>query len=208
MQTTREHILHILKERGQSTVDDLSRELGLTAVTVRHHLDILRGEGLVSAPVAYRRKTPGRPQHLYALTERASSFFPKRYEHLACLILDEVCSRLPRDEITRLMEHIGERIATEAALPEGTAFETRLAAAVEFLDKLGYMARWERHGDGEHTLHIANCPYERVSSQDRSVCAVDLSLLTHLLGTPPRRISWSAQGDAECAYAARAPEVE
>ena len=54
MQSTRERILNILKERGQATVDDLSQELGLTAVTVRHHLDILRGEGLIASPPRWK----------------------------------------------------------------------------------------------------------------------------------------------------------
>jgi len=205
VQVTREHILNILKARGQATVDDLSRQLGLTAVTVRHHLDILRGEGLVAAPIAHRRKTPGRPQYVYTLTTEASAFFPKRYEHLASLILDEVRSCLPPDEIDQLMERIGERIASEAVLPEKSDFETRLAATVEFLNGLGYMARWERLDDGDHLLHIANCPYERVSSRDQGVCAAGMALLTRLLGVPPQRISSSAQGDPQCTYAIRAP---
>ena len=95
MQSTRERILNILKERGQATVDELSQELSLTAVTVRHHLDILRGEGLIAPPLTRRRKTPGRPQYAYTLAEKASDFFPKRYDRLAQLILDEVRACLP-----------------------------------------------------------------------------------------------------------------
>jgi predicted ArsR family transcriptional regulator len=206
VQTTREHILNILKEQGQATVGSLSRALGLTAVTVRHHLDILRGEGLVAAPIAHRRKTPGRPQYVYTLTEKASSFFPKRYEHLASLMLDELRTCLSPAKVSQLMERIGERIASQATLPtKGSDFETQLVIAVEFLNKLGYMAHWERRDDGDYLLHIANCPYEKVSSHDQEICNIDLSLLTHLLGTPPQRISWSAQGDSKCTYVVRAP---
>ena len=71
MQTTRQRILEILKEKRQATVEELSEELELTPVTVRHHLEILRGEGLISAPSVLRRPGPGRPQHTYALTEAA-----------------------------------------------------------------------------------------------------------------------------------------
>jgi predicted ArsR family transcriptional regulator len=207
VQTTREHILNILKEQGQATVGSLSQALGLTAVTVRHHLDILRGEGLVAAPIAHRRKTPGRPQYVYTLTEKASSFFPKRYEHLANLILDELHTCLSPAKVNQLMERIGERIASQAPpLTKGSDFETRLIAAIEFLDKLGYMAHWERRDD-DYLFHIVNCPYEKVSSHDQDICDVDLSLLTHLLGTPPQRVSWSAQGDSKCTYVVRAPDA-
>ena len=208
MQTTRERILSILKERNQATVDELSRELDLTAVTVRHHLDILRGEGLIAAPLVRRRKSPGRPQYVYTLAEKANAFFPKRYDHLASLMFDELCSCLSPAEVGQMMERIGERIASQAALPdeEGSGdFEARLAATVEFLDGLGYMARWERRDDGDYLLHVVNCPYEKVASQDHQVCTMDMTLLTRLLGTSPRRISWAAQGDPECTYVVRAP---
>jgi predicted ArsR family transcriptional regulator len=202
LQSTRERILSILKEHGQATVDTLSRELGLTAVTVRHHLDILRGEGLIAAPLIQRRKTPGRPQYLYALTEKAGSFFPKRYEHLASLILDEVRSRFSSaEDVDQMMQRIGERIASQASLPGRGDFEVRLAAAVEFMNGLGYMARYERRDDGDYLLHIVNCPYERVAHRDREVCTMDLAMLTRLLGVTPRRTSWTAQGDSQCVYA-------
>ena len=208
MQTTRERILSILKERNQATVDELSRELDLTAVTVRHHLDILRGEGLIAAPLVRRRKSPGRPQYVYTLAEKANAFFPKRYDHLAILMFDELRSCLSPAEVDQMMERIGERIASQAALPdeEGSGdFEARLAATVEFLDGLGYMARWERRDDGDYLLHVVNCPYEKVASQDHRVCTMDMTLLTRLLGTSPQRISWAAQGDPECTYVVRAP---
>jgi DeoR family suf operon transcriptional repressor len=200
MQDTRERILDILKERDQATVDELSRELGLTAVTVRHHLDILRGEGYVAAPIVRRRKTPGRPQYAYTLTEKASALFPKRYDHLASLMLDEVRLRLPATEVDQMMKRIGERIASQAVLPDGGDFEARLAAVVEFLDQLGYMARWERCDDGDYLLHIANCPYEQVAGHHDEVCKIDMRMLTCLLGTSPRRITWAAQGDYQCTY--------
>lgn len=207
MQSTRERILNILKERGQATVETLSRELGLTAATIRHHLDNLRGEGLIAPPTLSRHKTPGRPQYIYILTEKASAFFPKRYEHLAALILDEVRSRLPATEVEQMMQRIGERIAAQADLSGISDFEARLLAVVEFLNGLGYMAHYERCNDANYLLHIINCPYERAAHRDREICAIDMAMLTQLLGTTPRRTSWTAQGDLQCVYAVRSPGV-
>ena len=210
MQATRERILHILKERHQTTVDELSRELGLTAVTVRHHLKILRDEELVAASVARRHKAPGRPKHVYTLAEKANSIFPRRYDHLASLILREVRSHLSSpEEVNQMMERIGEYIASQAALPDEDDFETRLATTVRFLNELGYMAHWERREERENAcdylLHIANCPYERVATHAHEVCTMDLSLLTSLLRVSPQRISWVAQDDDRCIYAIRPP---
>jgi predicted ArsR family transcriptional regulator len=205
MQATRQRILSILKEHDQATVDELSQELGLTAVTVRHHLDILRGEGLVAAPVVHRRKSPGRPQYIYTLTEKSSNVFPKRYDQLSRLILGEVHARLSPDEVDQMMTHIGEQIASQAVLTDEGDFETRLGRVVEFLNRLGYMARWEHDTDGAYLLHIANCPYERVARQDHQICKIDYTLLTRLLGVAPERTQWAAQGENQCAYAIRPP---
>jgi len=200
LQATRERILNILKEHGEATVDDLSQELGLTAVTVRHHLDILRGEGLIAPPVIRRRKTPGRPQYVYILADKADSFFPKRYRHLSNLILDEIRTYLSPTEVEQIMQDIGKRIASQADMPAKNGFENRLVAAIKFLNELGYMARWERHDNGDYLLRVANCPYEEVSHQDQQICIIDMTLLTHLMGVSPERISWSAQGDQDCSY--------
>jgi predicted ArsR family transcriptional regulator len=66
MQATRQRILEILKERNTATVEELAKDLGLTPVTIRHHLDILRSEGVSQAPQVKRRDTPGRPQHVWS----------------------------------------------------------------------------------------------------------------------------------------------
>jgi predicted ArsR family transcriptional regulator len=200
VQSTRERILNILKERGQATVDDLSQELGLTAVTVRHHLDILRGEGLIASPLIRRRKTPGRPQYVYTLADKAASFFPKQYSRLISLILDEVRAHLPPAQMDQVMQNIGARIASQADLSENNGFETRLSATADFLNELGYMARWEQQKNGDYALNVANCPYEEVSRRDQQICLIDMTLLTHLLGVSPQRVSWSARGDRDCTY--------
>jgi len=205
MQATRERILNIMKEHGQVTVDELRRELRLTAVTVRHHLDILQGEGFIAAPVAHRRKVPGRPKYVYTLSEEGSTLFPKRYDHLASLLLSEAHARLSPDEVSQMMRQIGEHIAGQFTLPDEDDFEARLAAATEFLDGLGYMANWEQRDNGDYLLRIANCPYEKVARRHKEVCKIDRTLLTHLLGISPRRIEWAAQGDHQCAYAIRSP---
>jgi predicted ArsR family transcriptional regulator len=203
MQPTREHILTILKEKHEATVDELSEELSLTPVTVRHHLDILRGDGLVDIPRARRRKAPGRPQYLYALTTQGAALFPRRYDQLANHVLIELSSRLASaEEVQEVMESIAERIASQAQLPSGD-FEARLLAVVAFLEELGYMARLDR-GDGpDCRIRIVNCPYESVARSHDVVCAMDLALLTRLLGTAPERVACAAREGRECVYLVR-----
>ena len=71
----------------------------------------------------------------------------------------------------------------------------------DYMDELGYMARWEPSPSGHYLIHVANCPYERIARETQKSCTMDVSMLTHLLGVAPKRIAWSAQGDPQCTYA-------
>jgi predicted ArsR family transcriptional regulator len=209
VQATRERILHILKENEEATVDDLSQDLGLTPVTVRHHLDILRGEGLVAAPVVRRRKAPGRPQHVYTLTDSASKFFPKRYDQLANLLLDEMQSMVSPADLDAMMARIGGQMAEQFTLTEADCqdFRTRISSLVDFLNERGYLASWENRDGNGYLIHVANCPFEKVSERHHEVCIADMTLLTDALGTRPERVAWAAGGEAhQCSYAVFPPD--
>jgi predicted ArsR family transcriptional regulator len=158
----------------------------------------------VAAPLVRRRKAPGRPQHVYTLTEDASKHFPKRYDHLASMILTELRSILPADELESMMERIGARLAEQAALPDGEDLETNLDSIVGYLNERGYLASCERDGDA-FKLHVANCPFEQVALLHSEVCTVDMTMLTRLLGQSPERVTWASQTDRQCTYIIRPP---
>ncbi len=201
MQTTRQRILEILKEKKQATVEQLSEELELTPVTVRHHLDVLRGEGLISAPVVLRRPGPGRPQYAYGLTEAAGDFFPKNYHNLADLMLDEIRQRLTDEELKQVMNSIADRLAAQApsVKPEQRPREI-LSTIAGYLNDQGYVARWEKTPEGDFLLHTCNCPYERVAHAHSEVCQMDASFVAQLVGVSPKRTSHMASGDDSCSY--------
>ena len=203
MQATRERILKILKEQGQATVKELSETLDLTTVTIRHHLDTLRRENFVAPPTVRHRKAPGRPQHVYSLTQEASDFFPKRYERLIDLILEEMRSRLSLDEVEEMMDCIGRRMVGEVTVSDDADFEERVTIAVDFMDERGYMAHWEKTEDGDYLVHVVNCPYEGVARRHGEVCRIDRTLLTELLGATLGEISRKRGPARHCTYALR-----
>ena len=199
MHQTRKSILDYLKEHCPATVDDLAEELSLTSVTVRHHLDILRGEGLVDEPFIRHRATPGRPQYAFRLTEKASAHFPKDYEGLTAKILAEIKATAPQT-INVIFEGVAERIAAEAPQPKpGQSMPTRLNHAVTFLNQHGYVAHWEKGADG-YVLHTNNCPYEAVAKSHPEVCGMDRALVGNLLGAPLECLGRVSEGAGSCAY--------
>jgi predicted ArsR family transcriptional regulator len=204
MQTTRQRILEILKEKNQATVEELSAELDLTSVTIRHHLDVLRGEGLVGAPEVLRRSGPGRPQHVYELTPAAAVHFPKNYHNLADFMLDEIRQHVSPTELEDIIRGVAERMAAEApSRGTGKSRSEILNDAVTYLNEHGYVAHWERTPAGEYVMHTCNCPYERVAQVHQEVCKMDASLVGELLGADPERTSHMAKGDTSCSFVIR-----
>jgi len=204
MQTTRKAILNYLKEKGQATVDELAEVLDLTSVTVRHHLDILRSEALVSEPVVRHRSSRGRPQHVFTLTEQASEHFPKNYDRLAGAMLAELKAHSPQ-LVNVIFEGVGTRLSSEASRTSvHVPWRKRLERAVQFLNERGYVARWEQTDQG-YLIHTSNCPYEALAGAHPELCQMDLVLIGNLLGVVPQRVSRIADGATSCAYLVKEP---
>lgn len=204
MQETRQFILEILKERKQATVDDLVLELRkrrgeITAVTVRHHLTRLQEAELVTAPRLLHRNTPGRPQHVYALTEKALSYFPNNYQNLAANLMAQIRKHVSPEEINVIFEGVADNIASTANMLSELPFEQRLREVIAFLNERGYEARFEAHNSG-WLLHTTNCPYHEIAKKDEALCYMDMQLISKLLGVVPRQVSHIAKGDASCTY--------
>ncbi len=203
MQQTRQYILDILKERGQATVDELVADLRkrkgeITAVTVRHHLTRLQQEDLITAPEPLHRSTPGRPQHVYMLTEKARGCFPDNYQPLTAHLLGEMAQSLPSSQVNVIMEGVADRMAVEAAIPDAP-LQQRLDGAVDYLNQHGYDAYWEKC-EGGFVLHTANCPYHRVAEHTHALCEMDMRLVASMLRVVPRLLNRIAGGAATCAY--------
>lgn len=203
MQETRQHILEILKETGQATVDDIVNELrrrrgDITAVTVRHHLNYLQRENLITAPQLRHRSTPGRPQHVYSLTEKAEAYFPHNYQHLAAGLLQQIQLHLPNHSINVILEGVAESLAAEAKIGD-LPMEKRLIQVVDYLNEHGYNAEWEVTEKG-YILHTRNCPYHHMAQTTEALCNMDMRLVASLLGVVPRILSRVSAGEASCAY--------
>lgn len=204
IQETRANILEILKTKGPSTVDEIVEALHehtdkrVTPATVRHHLDVLRVEALIESPAVRRRETPGRPQYIYHLTDKARDLFPTNYAGLAHVLLSQIKKQLPRESVNVILEGAAEQLAANALIPEVSISE-RLDLVVNYLNQQGYKASYEQTPEG-YVLHTTNCPFERVASQHDDICQLDSHLIAHLTGVIPRRIGRMAAGDESCAY--------
>jgi predicted ArsR family transcriptional regulator len=200
MQTTRQEILEILKAEGQATVEDLAQRLGLTPMTIRHHLNVLQAQNLVEAAKVRRSQKVGRPRLVYTLTEAADSIFPQSYGDLARYLVSEVKDSLGEERMRALFQRVASRMAKEAPPPiQGQSFEERLAQVTDFLEDRGFISRWERTDEGYIFTNI-NCPYRRVTREHEDLCIMDTMLMKQLLGVEPQRLNSLQEGEPACRF--------
>lgn len=199
MQVTRKALLEILRERGQATVDELAGQLGLTPMTVRHHLNVLKADDLVVAARLRHRQSAGRPRQVYVLTDAGNDFFPANYHGLADHLLNEIKEEMGSSKIGQIFRRIGEKLAREAPDMSGLPLPERVSRAAEFLTNKGFISRWEEMEDG-YALCMFNCPYRRVASEHGEVCVMDRTLISRLVGVQPKRIHGTASQGEHCTY--------
>jgi predicted ArsR family transcriptional regulator len=205
LQETRRYIIEVLHQKGDCTVEEiveaLSNKLGrkITTVTVRHHLERLRAEGLIKPPEIRRRDTPGRPQYRYSLAPQAYEYFPNNYAGFASGLLDQVKQQLPPKQVNVIIQGMADEMAAAAAIPQDAPLRIRLAYVVDHLNSQGYTATW-KEAEGGYILSTTNCPYERMVDSHPEMCGFDLRLVSTMLGVVPRFIGNLREGDPACQY--------
>ncbi|MCY4625879.1 MAG: ArsR family transcriptional regulator [Chloroflexi bacterium] len=200
MDGTRLSILNSLQRHG-ATVDQLSTELGMAAAAVRRHLEILQRDRLVTfEPV---RRKPGRPEHLFALTEEGQEIMPKRYNLLLQRLLHTltISANGSGDAPAKQLLTLVARTMVEehrARLPDDEEID-RITLLRRILEDEQFSPSVEVTPEGvQVTLH--NCPYRGVATQSGVICTLDRELIAEVLEAPVSSTARINLGDPLCTY--------
>ena len=201
--STRRAILVSLKKRGEARAEDLATDLGITASAVRQHLAGL----VVNGFVGHRelKGGPGRPKHLYHLTDLAEPLFPKTYSELT----NEVLGILETEDpamLQTVFDRRRERRVTHAKqrLAAVGGFEAQIAELTRILDDDGYLAEWERLEDGSYLITEHNCAVLGVAAKYGQACSSEIEFLRTVLPTADiERTAHLLAGQHRCAYVVR-----
>ena len=202
MQSTRQHILEYLQRQGRATVKELGGLLGLTSTGIRQHLTVLERDGLVDA--REERGRVGRPTLVYSLTEKADSLFPKSYDALATVLLEEIRSSEGKERLHDLLHKVAERMAAPyAERIEGRPLPERVRETARIMEEQGCLVD-VREADGAYYIDEFTCPFPKVAQQDRSVCALHVDFVRVLTGGDTRLTQSLLRGERACCYRVRA----
>jgi predicted ArsR family transcriptional regulator len=207
VQSTKSQILALLKRSGGCTVDELASALELARMTVRQHLATLERDNLVTAREV--RRPTGRPHFVYSLTDKGEETFPKRYDRLADMLIDEVglldSSEIeglsPADKKALLFRKLARRIASQYAhrLEGKKSLEEQVPIVVDILQMESEFAEWRKLAEGFEIVRY-NCPYRRVAESQDEVCVWHLELLSQLLDGRVRAAEFQTRGGDCCRF--------
>lgn len=189
-------ILRHLQRNGQATIKEFEDVLGVSTTAVREHLAHLHAEGLLSTSAV--RRGPGRPHFVYRLTHKAHSLFPKHYDLLIKLLIQEIAAEEGMEKVDQLLERVSNRLASEYAdRISGEDVQERLVELRSMLEAQGIAADIHKSGDG---LHIFSCPYFDVAQDHAEVCTMERQMLEQLLGEKVALKHTIHEGHHHCSF--------
>ena len=200
---TQQILLQRLKTRGPQSVKILSKQLDITTMGVRQHLNELAARGLVTT-TAENHQTRGRPAHYWQLTDTGHRQFPDSHAE-ACVTM-----------ITRIRDQFGDEALQEiirgnqdadlnryqkALEQTGSDLASQLSKLAELRSEEGFMAEVRLIPNG--WLLIQNhCPIYNCAQSSQHYCHSELRLLTTLLSgrATVERTDYLLDGARRCAY--------
>ncbi|MFV9511568.1 helix-turn-helix transcriptional regulator [Tepidibacillus sp. LV47] len=196
--STKEEILVMLKTNGSLTVSEIAKELGITEMGVRRHLNTLERDGMIKSALV--RQSMGRPTHIYSLTDRAEDQFPKAYRQLALDLLDVVVYLDGKEKVKEIFDRREEMLrARYLPLLTGETLEEKVHSLLDIQNDKGYMAELESNEEG-FLIKELNCPIAEIAKKNLEACEGERKLFENLLGVHVENLQCMGRGDRVCSY--------
>ncbi|MCM2477055.1 winged helix-turn-helix transcriptional regulator [Rhizobium sp. CG5] len=180
--TQRRLLAQLLDVKNGLSIDDLAQRLDISRTAVKQHLSGLERDGYVARGTA--RKTAGRPEQTFVLTDDGIDVFPKQYSWFSRVLLQTLRSRIGEADLGEFMFNLGVDMSA-AALPRitGKTRSERILEIVRIMNETGFVAQ-AIEGDAGSLARIAckNCVYHDLAKDHPEVCRFDIGFISGLMG--------------------------
>ena len=183
--STRGRILALLRSESR-TVNELAAALDLTDNAVRAHLLSLERDGLVQQHGI--RPGKRKPHAAYGLSTGAEHIFPKAYGPLLNHFVTVISNRLTPRTLRATMREVGAVVAADCLDRwKGRSRPERIKAALDLLNDLGGLARFDER-DGKQFIFGRNgCPLAAITAGHPEACLIVESLLSKVIGVSAKK---------------------
>lgn len=188
-------ILTYLQRHAEATIKDLEDELGISTTAVREHLTNLDARGFIATRLV--RNGRGRPRILYSLTERARELFPRSYDTLMSVLLDEIERQQGGEQLQRLLSGVSERLAESYQRGVQGTLGSRIIEVQKMMESRGIPVDAST-ADASFTFYA--CPYHEVAQGHADVCAMEKRMLEQVLGHSVQSDSAIREGGRCCHF--------
>lgn len=198
MKTSRQRLLDFIQAHSVVSAAEIGQALRMSEANARHHLSILKNQGLVEVSGQRPAQGKGRPTLLYSLSQQTLG---DNLPLLAGALLDELRASLSPEAYISWMRRISQRLLEQHSTAP-VHMTQRLYNAVQQLNAWRYQARWEAHA-GAPRLILGRCPYAILLANHPELCQMDAALLEGFLdaGVEPLAIqSIDGRGLRQCIF--------
>jgi predicted ArsR family transcriptional regulator len=169
---------------ARKTVNELSKELGLTDNAVRAHLLSLERDGLIKQSGIQRGTR--KPHFSYQLTEEAEHLFPKAYDAILNQLIAALKGRLSPTTLKEILKEVGLSLAgSQGTARKSENLETRAARALSALEAIGGSAHIEKE-NGKFYIRSESCPLAAAVAEHPEVCGLAENLISEIIGMEVR----------------------
>ncbi|GAA5527679.1 DeoR family transcriptional regulator [Herpetosiphon gulosus] len=200
-------IVSYIQRKGSATVKELEDALAVSTTAVREQLTHLTNQGLI-APTKIRQG-PGRPSYRYTLTAKAQSLFPKGYDVLLNVLLEEILATEGAEGMAQLLSRVGTRLATlyTGDHPANVALRERLMQFVYTMNRKGMSINVAESPGGGWVVSEYACPYFEVAQTHDSLCSMERQMMETALGHEVEIQRRMVEGHNGCHFVIKADEI-
>jgi predicted ArsR family transcriptional regulator len=198
-------MLDFMRREGAVTISSLVQEMGVTATAVRQRLQRLMADGLIER--RSERKTRGRPNHRYSLTEKGERAAGTNFADMALVLWDEIRS-VPDPDVRRgLLKRIADRLIERyRGKVSGDTLGDRMTSLSRLMAERDIPFEVKSTGDLPVLTALA-CPYPELAKLDRTVCTMEKLMLSEILGENVRLSECRLDGANCCTFTPSASQI-
>jgi predicted ArsR family transcriptional regulator len=197
--STHRLLLTMMKKSGPLSVGDMAKQLNITEMAVRRHLNNMERDGLVETTLV--RQPMGRPSNKYSLTAHSESQFPNNYHNLTLDLLEELELGSGEGVINQLFDKRKDKlIGKYTSRMSAQSLQDKVATLTQIQNNNGYMAVWEQDDQGNYVINEFNCPIAQVANKYNHACQSELALFGELLNVEVERVECLAKDGKKCKY--------
>jgi predicted ArsR family transcriptional regulator len=208
MERTRDEVVRILHDCGPCSVAQVAEAVGVSAGSVRRHLDLMVAEGLVE--MRLERQPRGRPVTRYSLSEAGEErsaaphyarLLDRIYPALVRLPSDAVSGQDGASVLAQVFDGIAEDVAREyAPRVHAQSLDARVVQVADALREEGILTDVVDEGE-QYRLRNVGCPYRATAAEGtHTACTADRRTIELLIGKPVLQLTTIVEGAPACEY--------